>query len=105
MRISLLAAALSCLAAPALADEPLHLTIKDHQFQPARIEAPAGVKIKLLVKNEDAMAAEFESFEMNREKVVPAGQEVPVFLGPFDKGEYPFFDDFHQDTKGVLVVR
>ncbi len=105
MRIPLFAVALLCLAVPAMAEEPLHLTIKDHKFQPERIEIPAGTKIKLLVRNDDDVAAEFESFQMDREKVVPPGKEVPVFIGPLDKGEYPFFDDFHQDAKGVLVAR
>ena len=93
------------LAAPALADEPLHLVIRDHKFVPERLEAPAGVKFKLLVKNEGDSASEFESFELNREKVVNAGQEITVFLGPLDPGEYKFIDDFHQETKGTLVAK
>jgi hypothetical protein len=29
-----------------------------------------------------------------------------VFIGPLDKGQYKFFDDFHQDTgNGVLIVQ
>jgi len=103
-----LMATLSLLAAgPAAAADPeLHLTIKDHRFHPDRLDVPAGVKFKLLVKNEDTDAEEFESFELNREKVVPPGQEIPIFLGPLDKGEYPYFGDFHQDTaKGVLIAK
>lgn len=96
---------LLCLATPALADDVVHLTLKDHKYVPETIEAPAGVKFKLLIRNEDSTAAEFESFSLNREKVVPPGQEVPVFLGPLDAGEYQFFDDFHQDTKGLLVAK
>lgn len=95
------------LAGPTLAADPeLHLTIRDHHFQPDRLEVPAGVKFKLLVRNDDPDAEEFESFELNREKVVPPGQEIPVFLGPLDKGDYPYFGDFHKDTaKGVLVAK
>ncbi len=109
MRIFILAAALLLLAGPvgpARAQDQPHLTIKNHRFQPERLEVPAGVKFKLLVKNEDDTAEEFESFELNREKVVPPGQEIPVFLGPLDKGEYKFFGDFHQDTaQGVLIAK
>ena len=100
-----LAMAFLLVAVPVLAEEPLHLSLKDHKFVPDRIDASAGVKFKLLIKNEDDTPAEFESFALNREKVVPAGLEVPVFLGPLDKGEYAFFDDFHQDAKGTLVVK
>src|SRR5579883_2115013 len=93
--------AASLIASAAFAADP-HLTIKDHRFQPQRIEVPSGVKFRLLVKNDDPTAEEFESFQLNREKVVPPGKEVPVFLGPLERGEYPFFGDFHQDTaKGV----
>lgn len=92
--------------AQAQADDAPVLTIKDHKFQPERLEVPAGVKFKLTVKNNDTTAEEFESFELNREKVVPPGREVPVFLGPLDRGQYPFFGDFHRDTaRGVLVVK
>lgn len=105
MRALLLALTVSLLASAANADDP-QLIIKDHKFQPERLEVPAGVKFKLMVRNNDPTAEEFESFQLNREKVVPPGKEIPVFLGPLDRGEYPFFGDFHQDTaKGVLVAK
>ena len=105
-RVLRIAAAAMFLAGSASAEDLPRLTIKDHKFQPERIEAPAGVKFRLTVRNDDPTAEEFESFELNREKVVPPGKEIPVFLGPLDRGEYPFFGDFHQDTaKGVLVVK
>jgi hypothetical protein len=87
------------------ADEPIVLTIKDHRFQPEKLEVPTGVKVKVIVRNLDATAEEFESTDLNREKVVPAGGEVPISLGPLGKGVYRFFGDFHQDTaQGVLVA-
>ena len=43
---------------------------------------------------------------LNREKLVPPGQTVTVFLGPLEPGEYKFFGDFHQDTaQGVLIAK
>lgn len=105
MRALLLALAVSLLASAANADDP-QLIIKDHKFQPERLEVPAGVKFKLMVRNNDPTAEEFESFQLNREKIVPPGKEIPVFLGPLDRGEYPFFGDFHEDTaKGVIVAK
>jgi hypothetical protein len=81
-----------------------HLSIKNHAFVPAEVDIPTGQKIKLIVKNEDSTPSEFESFELNREKIVPPGGEVPVFIGPLDAGAYPFFDDFHRDTTNGKVV-
>lgn len=105
MRPVLLALTICLFASAANADDP-QLIIKDHKFQPERLEVPAGVKFRLMVRNNDPTAEEFESFQLNREKVVPPGKEIPVFLGPLDRGEYPFFGDFHQDTaKGVLIAK
>lgn len=103
------AAALAAMAVtgqPARADDSPALTFRNHRFEPARIEVPAGVKFKLLVKNTDDTADEFESTALNREKLVAAGQTVTVFLGPLEPGEYKFFGDFHHDTaQGVLVAK
>jgi plastocyanin len=99
-------AALLFTVPPARADDPLLLTLRDHRFEPTRLEVPAGQKFKLLVHNADATADEFESTELNREKLVTPGQTITVFLGPLDAGEYKFFGDFHQDTaQGVLVAK
>ena len=107
MRVVLLAVAAVLFGGMAQADDTPRLTIKDHKFQPERLEVPAGVKFRLTVRNDDPTAEEFESFELNREKVVPPGKEIPVFLGPLESGkQYPFFGDFHRDSaKGVLVAK
>ena len=92
--------------APARADDPLLLVFHNHRFEPARITVPANVKFKLLVKNTDDTPDEFESVDLNREKLVAPGQTITVFLGPLDPGEYKFFGDFHQDTaQGVMVAK
>jgi high-affinity iron transporter len=92
--------------APARAEDPPALTFHNHRFEPSRIEVPAHVKFRLQVKNSDDTADEFESTELNREKLVAPGQTITVFLGPLEPGEYKFFGDFHQDTaKGVLVAK
>jgi hypothetical protein len=87
------------------ADPEFSLTIKEHRYVPAELRVPAGKKIKLIVDNQDASAEEFESHELNREKVVPANSKVPVFIGPLAPGRYPFFGDFHQKTAiGVIIA-
>ncbi len=91
----------------ARADEPqFALSIREHHFVPSELQVPAGVKVKLLIRNEDSTPEEFESHELHREKVVPPGQEITVFVGPLDAGAYPFFGDFHQDTaQGKLIAK
>jgi plastocyanin len=93
-------------AAPAAAqDAEARLVIRDHKFVPAEVKVPAGKKIKLLIENQDATAEEFESYELSREKVVPARGTVTVFVGPLKPGRYPFFGDFHKDSAtGALVA-
>ena len=88
------------------ADYDAKLVIRDHKFEPVELTVPAGQKIKLLVDNQDATPEEFESNELNREKIVTGKGTITVFLGPLDAGRYPFFGDFHQETaQGVLIVK
>lgn len=106
-----LLALLLCLTyAPAYADEvgvPEHrLTLLNHAFDPQTLTIPAGQKIKLILANRDASAAEFESDDLRREKIIPAKGEVVMYVGPLDPGSYAFFDDFHHDTTtGSLIVK
>ncbi len=91
---------------PAGAEElNLGLTVREGGFEPAQIETPAGARVRLEVANETGSAIEFKSFELNRERVVPAGQKVVVYLSGLEAGRYEFFDDFHQERRGVLLVR
>lgn len=88
------------------ADEPtFHLILKDHQFQPASITVPAHTRVKLIVENQQDMPAEFESFPLNREKVVTGHNKIVIYLSPMDPGTYTFFDDFHRDTKGTVIAK
>src|SRR5437773_7906873 len=81
------------------------LVIRSHKFEPAEITVPAGRKVKLVIDNQDATAEEFESYELNREKVVPPKGKITLFVGPLKPGRYPFFGDFHKDTaQGVLIA-
>ena len=107
MRRLLLALPLALVAAaPAFAEEPeITITLKDHQFVPADVPVPAGTKVKLVIKNQQAAAAEFESNTLHREKVVNANGQVVVFVGPLEPGSYEFFDDFHNATRGHLIAK
>jgi plastocyanin len=98
--------ALLAMGAAHAQDFEAKLTIRDHKFEPAELTVPAGAKIKLSIENKDATPEEFESHELNREKVVVGNGTITVFVGPLDAGRYPFFGDFHQETaQGVLVAK
>ena len=88
------------------ADDTIQLEFRQHRFVPDRVAVPANVKFRVTVKNNDDTADEFESVDLNREKLVAPGQTITVFLGPLSPGEYKFFGDFHQDTaQGVMVAK
>jgi len=81
------------------------ISIKGQHFQPAEIHAPANKPLTIKVKNLDAAAIEFESVSLRVEKVVAAGSEGVVHVRAMAPGRYEFFDDFHQQTRGILVVQ
>ena len=103
----LLALGLLAGAGRAAAEDPeVRIVIREHKFEPAEVTVPAGKKIKLVIENQDATAEEFESYELNREKVVPPKGQITIFVGPLKPGRYPFFGDFHKDSaKGVLIAK
>jgi hypothetical protein len=85
---------------------PYTLRIKDHRFIPAQLVVPANVKFQLFVVNEDPTPEEFESHELNREKIVTGNSKIVVFIGPLKPGRYPYFGDFNSKTaQGVLLAR
>jgi hypothetical protein len=105
-RVVLTVLLLAATAMPALAaDQRVTISIRDHKFVPNDVPIPAGVKVELLIKNEQAVNAEFESCTLYREKIVQAGNQASVFVGPLEPGTYEFFDDFNRATRGRLLVK
>ncbi len=80
------------------------LEIRGGRFVPATLTIPSGTKVRLALANRDSAPAEFESFLLHRELIVPAGGTASVFVGPLAAGSYEFFDDFHRAAKGALVA-
>lgn len=80
------------------------LDIKDHRFSPEEIRVPAGTKVKLRVHNQDSTPEEFESHQLNREKVIAPGSTASIFIGPLKPGRYTFAGEFHEDTAHGVVI-
>src|SRR6516162_4292897 len=95
----------TCLCVNAQQSASVTVSVKNHRFQPAEIHAPANVSIELRVKNLDSAPMEFESVSLRVEKVVTGNGEGIIRLRPLAPGRYEFFDDFHQETRGALIVR
>ena len=91
----------------AFADDAVFtLTLKDHRYQPEELVVPAGKKIKLQIENKDITAEEFESFALNREKVVPSQGTTTLFIGPLEAGRYPFIGEFYEESAhGVIIAK
>ena len=85
-------------------DCPFEIEIRDHLFFPAEVRVPAGKKIKLMVINRDPTPEEFESYELNREKVIMGSSKAVIFIGPLKPGEYPFFGEFNPKTAQGKVI-
>ena len=81
------------------------LEMNDGKLNPERIEVPAGQRIKIEVHNIGKGAAEFESLQLRKEKVLAPGADSFVVIAPLSPGEYKFFDDFHQSAQGVIVAK
>ena len=87
------------------AEAELLLVIKNHRFEPVELKVPAGQRVKLIVHNQDSTAEEFESHDLNREKIVPPGAKASIFIGPLKPGRYTFTGEYNEATaKGVVIA-
>jgi hypothetical protein len=105
MQIQMLITLLS-LAGPALAGDPEYtIQLREHRFTPSEIKVPAGAKVKLIIDNQDPTPEEFDSFALNREKIVFPNTKGIVFIGPLKPGRYEFIGEFNQSSaKGVVIA-
>ncbi len=89
------------------AETPVYeIRIKDHLFLPSKLDIPTGKKVKLVILNEDDTPEEFESYELNREKVIMGKRKGIIFIGPLKAGLYPFFGEFNPLTaQGTIEVK
>lgn len=80
------------------------VVIKDEHIIPARLEVPAGKKIKLAIKNEGPGPCEFENLDLRVEKVLAPGASSFVVIHSLKPGSYRFFDEFHPSTSEMLLI-
>ena len=82
------------------------IEIKNHEFKPNILNITANEKSKITISNLDNTPEEFESHDLNREKLIMGNKKVVVFLGPLKKGEYSFFGEFNPKTaQGKIIVK
>ena len=67
------------------------IEIQNHLFIPSEISVPANTKVKLVVYNRDATPEEFESYELNREKVIMGKRKATIFYRPAACRRIPVF--------------
>jgi hypothetical protein len=79
------------------------LILRQHLFYPQRLQVPAGQKFRLVIRNQDDSPEEFDSFDLNREKVLFPGRRTIIYIGPLEPGIYSFFGEFHPNqAKGQI---
>ena len=84
----------------------VQLVIENHKFVPEQLHVPAGQRVRVVIDNRDASAEEFDSFELNREKVIPARSKAIVWIGPLKPGHYPFMGEFNAATaRGTVIAQ
>jgi plastocyanin len=106
--VLLLLAALGASTAIALSEDAYSttVTIRDHRFEPAEINVPAGKRILLTVINADPLSEEFDSTALKVEKVIAGKSQGVVRFGPLAPGRYDFIGEYHEDTaKGQVIAQ
>ena len=106
MELKVLLVLLSLTSVALAADPEITITLHEHKFSPSEVNVPAGTRVKLIIDNQDATPEEFDSFALNREKIIFPNSKGFVFLGPLKPGRYEFIGEFNAKTaNGAVVVQ
>jgi hypothetical protein len=93
-------------AAPAVADDAINVTLKNHRFTPAVIHVRANAPVTIHLFNQDPTADEFDSSALKVEKVVSGNSDGMVRIRPLSPGKYPFMGEYHSATaQGVVIAQ
>jgi len=94
------------IADPIAAGNILEIRFENHQFSPQTLIVPVHKPLQIKIINLSNEKIEFESFSLNREKVLEPGKSVILTIPALRAGSYDFFDDFHQDVpEGAIVAK
>ena len=86
-------------------DKKYVIELKDNTFEPQVLFVPAHKKLKIIVTNRDPEPEEFDSFDLNREKVLFPNKPSTIYIGPLAPGEYQYFGEFHPNiAKGKIIA-
>ncbi|HKB58756.1 MAG TPA: cupredoxin domain-containing protein [Gallionellaceae bacterium] len=99
-------------AAAAAADEgqtpvrDYHLVIKNHRWNHDTVVIPADTKVRFLLENQDDTPEEFDSRDLNVEKVLMGHSKGQVYIGPLKAGRYKFQGEYHPThAQGVVIAK
>lgn len=82
-----------------------HIEIKSHLFYPSEVVVPEKTPIQLFITNQDDTPEEFDSFILNREKLIFPQQTAIIYLPNLAVGQYDFMGEYHPHTaKGRIKV-
>jgi hypothetical protein len=93
--------------APAQAQEPAtyEITLKDRAFTPAELKVPAGQAFMIKLNNVNAVPAEFESHDLNIEKIAAGNSSIVVKVKALKPGRHLFHDEIQEDVaKGYVIA-
>ena len=87
-------------------DNVFELRYENRRFTPQTITVPANRPFRIKVINASKETVEFESFKLNRERVVGPGETIIVNVPALSPGSYDFYDDFHDDVpEGAIIAK
>jgi hypothetical protein len=84
--------------------KPVEIRLEHHRFTPQAVTLPANRPLQIKIINLSAERIEFESFSLNRERVVEPGKSVTIHLPALRPGNYDFRDDFHDDVPAGIIT-
>lgn len=83
----------------------VHIILENHLFQPSIVIIPKNTKVKLIIENKDSTAEEFDSFDLNREKVLFPGKKSVIYLSPLKPGDYHYFGEYNPNkSQGIIRI-
>lgn len=91
-------------AGPAVAADPVRLTLQDHRFTPSEITVPAGEKFVIEIENQDDTPEEFDSADLHVEKIIAPKSRIVIPMRPLKPGRYGFTGEYHPDTAGGTII-